>query len=124
MITETSQPITCFISMKSEILSDHAAPWARAPLASPRTDLTVTTHHSVDGIAQASGWTWRRGGQARLTAGGKAVDRRGQGMGALTHRSLRLAPNRGTRPRFMRIKQQLLTPEGRQLLRMLIHPRW
>jgi hypothetical protein len=32
--------------------------------------------------------------------------------------------NRGTRPRFMRIKQQLLTPEGRQLLRTLIHPRW
>jgi hypothetical protein len=31
--------------------------------------------------------------------------------------------NRGTRPRFMRIKQQLLTPEGRQLLRTLIHPR-
>ena len=32
--------------------------------------------------------------------------------------------NRGTRPRFIRIKQQLLTPEGRQLLRMLTHPRW
>jgi hypothetical protein len=32
--------------------------------------------------------------------------------------------NLGTRPRFMRIKQQLLTPEGRQLLRTLIHPRW
>jgi hypothetical protein len=33
-------------------------------------------------------------------------------------------PNRGTRPRFMRIKQQLLTPEGRQLLRTLTDPRW
>ena len=32
--------------------------------------------------------------------------------------------NRGTRPRFMRIKQQLLTPEGRQLLRTLTDPRW
>jgi hypothetical protein len=26
MITETLQPITCFISTKSEILSDHARP--------------------------------------------------------------------------------------------------
>jgi hypothetical protein len=86
MITETSQPITCFISTKSEILSDHAAPWARAPLASPRTALTVTTHHSVNGIAQASGWTWRRGGQAivdgaplrvvELTGRAAPVDRR------------------------------------------------
>jgi Phytanoyl-CoA dioxygenase (PhyH) len=32
------------------------------------------------------------------------------------------APNRGTRPRFMRIKQQFLTPEGRQLLRGLWRP--
>jgi hypothetical protein len=45
MITETSQPITCFISTKSEILHDHAAPRARAPRAGLRTALTVTTHH-------------------------------------------------------------------------------
>jgi hypothetical protein len=30
MITETWQPITCFISAKSEILSDHTAPRAGA----------------------------------------------------------------------------------------------
>jgi hypothetical protein len=45
MITETLQPITCFISAKSEILHDSAAPCARAPGASPRTALTVTTRH-------------------------------------------------------------------------------
>jgi hypothetical protein len=45
MITETSQLITCFISTKSEILRDHAAPRARAPRGSPRTVLTNTTHH-------------------------------------------------------------------------------
>jgi hypothetical protein len=33
------------------------------------------------------------------------------------------APNRGERPRFMRIKQQFLTPEGRDLLRGLSRPR-
>jgi hypothetical protein len=32
------------------------------------------------------------------------------------------APNRGERPRFMRIKQQFLTHEGRKLLRRLIRP--
>jgi hypothetical protein len=32
------------------------------------------------------------------------------------------APNRGGRPRFMRIKQQLLTPEGREGLRRLGRP--
>jgi len=32
------------------------------------------------------------------------------------------APNRGVRPRFMRIKQQFLTHEGRKLLRRLIRP--
>jgi hypothetical protein len=31
-------------------------------------------------------------------------------------------PNRGQRPRFMRIKQQLLTPAGRERLRRLGHP--
>jgi len=31
--------------MKSEILHDHDAPSARAPRASPCTDLTLTTHH-------------------------------------------------------------------------------
>lgn len=31
------------------------------------------------------------------------------------------APNRGSRPRFMRIKQQLLTHEGRERLRGLVH---
>jgi hypothetical protein len=51
MITETLQPITCFISTKSEIMRDYAAPGARPPGAGPRTDLTdaadltVTTHH-------------------------------------------------------------------------------
>jgi hypothetical protein len=30
------------------------------------------------------------------------------------------APNRGARPRFMRIKQQFLTREGRALLRGLM----
>jgi hypothetical protein len=34
------------------------------------------------------------------------------------------APNRGARPRFMRIKQQFLTREGRELLRTLERPRW
>jgi hypothetical protein len=34
------------------------------------------------------------------------------------------APNRGAWPRFMRIKQQFLTPEGRQLLRTLERPHW
>jgi len=33
------------------------------------------------------------------------------------------APNRGTRPRFMRIKTQILTREGRELDR-LQQPRW
>jgi hypothetical protein len=37
MITEIPQPITCFISTKSENISDHAAPCARAPGASRRT---------------------------------------------------------------------------------------
>jgi hypothetical protein len=50
MITETSQPISCGISTKSEILNDRAAPGARAPRASQRTALTVTTHHSVTAI--------------------------------------------------------------------------
>jgi hypothetical protein len=52
MITEILQPITCFISTKSENLSDHAAPWARAARSraraarpGPHTVLTVTTHH-------------------------------------------------------------------------------
>ena len=34
------------------------------------------------------------------------------------------APNRGTRPRFMRIKQQFLTHEGRELLSRLQPPHW
>jgi hypothetical protein len=45
MITEISQPISCFISTKNEITFDHAAPRAQVPRASPRTALTVTTHH-------------------------------------------------------------------------------
>jgi ectoine hydroxylase-related dioxygenase (phytanoyl-CoA dioxygenase family) len=32
------------------------------------------------------------------------------------------APNRGTWPRFMRIKQQVLTREGRALLRRMFGP--
>jgi hypothetical protein len=34
------------------------------------------------------------------------------------------APNRGARARFMRIKQQFLTHEGRELLRRLERPHW
>jgi hypothetical protein len=49
MITETLQPITCFISTKSEILRDHAAPRALAPRPSAPTALTVTTHHAERG---------------------------------------------------------------------------
>jgi hypothetical protein len=45
MIPETPQPISCFISMKSEIPLDHAAHRAGAPGAGQRTALTVTTHH-------------------------------------------------------------------------------
>ena len=37
--------------MKSEITRDHPAPRARALRTSPRTALTVTMHHSVNGIA-------------------------------------------------------------------------
>jgi hypothetical protein len=33
------------------------------------------------------------------------------------------APNHGERPRFMRIKQQFLTPDGRELLRGLSRQR-
>jgi hypothetical protein len=33
-----------------------------------------------------------------------------------------VAPNRGTRPRFMRIKTQVLTHEGRELRSRLQHP--
>jgi hypothetical protein len=42
---EIPQLICCFISTKSEFLSDHAAPGAPPPRAGPRTTLTVTTHH-------------------------------------------------------------------------------
>jgi hypothetical protein len=35
MITEIPQPITCFISTKSENISDRAAPGAQAPGARP-----------------------------------------------------------------------------------------
>jgi hypothetical protein len=45
MIVEIKQLISCFLSTKSEITRDHAAPWARAPRANLRMDLTVTTHH-------------------------------------------------------------------------------
>jgi hypothetical protein len=47
MITETSQLITCFISMKSEILSDHTPTCGRVPRTSPPTARTVTTRHSA-----------------------------------------------------------------------------
>jgi hypothetical protein len=46
MITETSQPISCFISTKSEILSDNVAPRTRAPRTRPHTALTFTTRHA------------------------------------------------------------------------------
>jgi hypothetical protein len=46
MITETLQPITCFVSTKSEIPLDHAAPRAGGPRPGPRTALRVTTHHA------------------------------------------------------------------------------
>jgi len=48
MIVEIRQLICCFISTKSEILHDHAAPRARGPRASPGaapTITTITTHH-------------------------------------------------------------------------------
>jgi hypothetical protein len=45
MIMWIRQLISCGIRMKSEILGDGAALRARASLASPRTALTVTTHH-------------------------------------------------------------------------------
>jgi hypothetical protein len=41
MIMEIPQPITCFISTKSEILSDYAAPRAAGAAPSPRTALTA-----------------------------------------------------------------------------------
>jgi hypothetical protein len=45
MIMWIAQPISCGIHMKSEILSDHAAPGGPVPRTTPRTALTVTTHH-------------------------------------------------------------------------------
>jgi hypothetical protein len=42
MIVEIPQPITGFISTKSEITSDYAAPLLKAPRTSPRTGIT---HH-------------------------------------------------------------------------------
>jgi hypothetical protein len=45
MIVEIPQLITGFISTKSEILYDHAAPRGRGPRPGPRTALTVTTDH-------------------------------------------------------------------------------
>jgi hypothetical protein len=54
MITEILQPISCFISTKSEIPLDHAAPRARALRVGPRTALTATTHHLVNGIGAGS----------------------------------------------------------------------
>ena len=50
MIMVIPQLICCFISTKSEILSDYAAPRARAPRASPRTAPMVTMHPKVNGI--------------------------------------------------------------------------
>jgi hypothetical protein len=44
MITEIPQPITCFLSTKSEILSDRVGP-AQVPRPTPRTATMVTTHH-------------------------------------------------------------------------------
>jgi hypothetical protein len=51
MITEILQPITGFISTKSEILSDDAAP--RGPTLRPNLGMarTATTHHWVNGTA-------------------------------------------------------------------------
>jgi hypothetical protein len=51
MIAVIPQPITCRISTKGQIRRDHAIPGARAPHASPRTALTITTHHLINGIA-------------------------------------------------------------------------
>jgi hypothetical protein len=86
MIMEIPQPITCFISKKSEIPSDHAAPRRRAlragavplcagagprapaPRASQRTVLTVTTRHLVNGVGWAPGLRFpRRREMATLT---------------------------------------------------------
>jgi hypothetical protein len=48
MIVEIPQLICCFISTKSEISLDHAAP-APVPRPSPHTGLRVTAHHLVNG---------------------------------------------------------------------------
>jgi hypothetical protein len=45
MITENPQPITCFISTKSEILDDQVAPGRGRRVPARRTALTVTKHH-------------------------------------------------------------------------------
>jgi hypothetical protein len=45
MIVEIPQPITCFISTKTEINRDHAVPCARALLSGRARPLTVTTRH-------------------------------------------------------------------------------
>jgi hypothetical protein len=57
MITERKQPISGRISMKTEIKRDHPASRARAPWPGPRTVLTVTAHHSVNGIASNAWFT-------------------------------------------------------------------
>jgi hypothetical protein len=51
MITEFWQLISCENSTKSEIPFDHTTPRARRRAPAPRTALTVTTHHKINGIS-------------------------------------------------------------------------
>ena len=66
MIMEIPQLICCRCSTKSEISRDHVVSWARAPRVGPRTALTVTAHHLVNGIGAGVGG---RGGAAGFGRG-------------------------------------------------------
>jgi hypothetical protein len=65
MIVETKQPITCGISMKSEILLDHTAPVRGRRVPAPRTGIT---HHLAMGprVGRRGGAKW---GSVRVVAG-------------------------------------------------------
>jgi hypothetical protein len=51
MIAEIPQPITCFISTKSEILSDYAAPRARPRLPACARPSRATSATAISGQA-------------------------------------------------------------------------
>jgi hypothetical protein len=95
MIMVFSQPISCRIITKTEILRDHAATRARAPHTRPHTAHTATTHTLVNGIGlhrvksrdQSAGrgarglrsdgagaacpWGWRGAGHAYCSLGSR-----------------------------------------------------